>query len=125
MQAEIWDATGQILRVAPVFPDTPPTGVRVADLTPDQVDFIQAHPIGQLVLQPDGTVVVPPVLPFPTPIVPDYGTDATPDRTQLVQAVTALRQYLNVASPTAAQSAQALKLLIRVVLFLCKQLIGG
>jgi hypothetical protein len=63
----------------------------------------------------------------PDPIipVPDYGNDATPDQTQLVQAVATLRQYLAIASPTAPQTTAAFKLLIRVVLFILKRTIGG
>ncbi len=57
--------------------------------------------------------------PTPDP-VPDFGNDAT-TRDQLVSGVTQLRAYLALANPTAAQSATALKLVIRGFLFLLKE----
>jgi hypothetical protein len=64
----------------------------------------------------------PPARPF----VPDFGGDADDDptfRSKAQQAVNDLRAYLALASPTAAQSATALKLLIRVVLFLLRRML--
>lgn len=58
-------------------------------------------------------------IPPPIPPPADYGTDLTP-RAQIADAITQLRTYLGVAAPTAAQSATALKLLIRVVLFMLR-----
>lgn len=68
---------------------------------------------------------IPP--PEPAPPKPDYGTDVPDDYLfqQHVQAITNLRQYLQVATPTAAQSTAALKTLIRVVLYREKQMDGG
>lgn len=57
--------------------------------------------------------------PTPDPL-PDFGNDAT-TRDQLVSGVTQLRAYLALANPTAAQSATALKLVIRGFLFLLKE----
>lgn len=63
-----------------------------------------------------------PADPPPTPPPPvDYGTDDTA-RDQLPDAVTTLRTYLGLASPTAAQSGAALKIVIRVVLFMLRRL---
>lgn len=50
------------------------------------------------------------------------GYDADADRLdQLAAAITGLRQYVGLASPTLVQSGQALKVLIRVVLFMLKR----
>lgn len=59
--------------------------------------------------------------PPPRPIPLDYGADDT-SRDQLQDAVTTLRAYLGVATPTAAQSAAALKIAIRVVLYALRRL---
>jgi hypothetical protein len=56
-----------------------------------------------------------PAVPPPAPVVPDAGGDDTP-REQLVDAVTNLRAYLALASPTNTQTINAFKLLVRVVL---------
>lgn len=56
----------------------------------------------------------------PVTPVPDYGADDTP-REQLVQAVSDLRTYLALASPTNAQTITAFKLLVRVVLFMLRR----
>jgi hypothetical protein len=49
----------------------------------------------------------------------DYGTDAS-TRDGVVDAVVQLRQFLGLTTPTNAQVIGALKLLIRMVLFLAK-----
>jgi hypothetical protein len=58
--------------------------------------------------------------PLPTPPpTPDFGDEIPPNyEEQLASAVTNLRAYLGLSSPTAGQTVAALKLLIRVVLFL-------
>lgn len=64
-------------------------------------------------------------VPIPPPEKIDLGADVADDQgDRMAEAVTTLRAYLNAASPTAAQSAAALKLLIRVVLFLLKRHFG-
>jgi hypothetical protein len=68
------------------------------------------------------TAVVAAHDPTPDP-VPDFGNDAT-TRDQLVSGVTQLRAYLALSNPTAAQSAAALKLVIRGFLFLLKEQYG-
>jgi hypothetical protein len=82
--------------------------------------------LGTKVLEKDGTITVtPPPAPPPPPPTPDYGADVPDDyQTQLANAVNQLRQYLGVASPSQAQSTAALKLLIRVVLFIAKRFVG-
>lgn len=77
---------------------------------------------GSLVDVPAGAAaVISAHVPPPPPIPLDYGSDSPP-RPQLNDVVTQLRQYLQVANPTAAQSATALKLVIRVVLFTLQRL---
>jgi hypothetical protein len=58
--------------------------------------------------------------PPPIPAAPDFGNDAAPTD-QVADAVTQLRAYLGVANPTAAQSAAALKLVIRGLLFILRR----
>jgi hypothetical protein len=77
---------------------------------------------------PDGvaTGVVQAVIdahvPQPPPPSPSYGGDGTP-RDQLADAVAQLRQYLGVATPTQTQLQSALRLLIRLVLYLAQRVI--
>jgi hypothetical protein len=59
--------------------------------------------------------------PPPRPAPLDYGAD-DPPRDQLQDAITTLRAYLAVSAPTAAQSAAALKIVIRVVLYALRRL---
>jgi len=63
--------------------------------------------------------------PNPVPDSPDFGTDV-PDnfQFQLANAVSNLRQYLTIPTPTAAQSAAALKTTIRVLLYLVRKQTG-
>lgn len=51
---------------------------------------------------------------------PDYASDDTPAE-QIADGVTQLRAYLALANPTAAQSAAALKLTIRGLLFVLRR----
>lgn len=65
--------------------------------------------------------------PTPDPEVEkiDLGSDVPEDQeTKMVQAAQVLRTYLGVATPTATQSAAALKVLIRVVLYVLKHKLG-
>ena len=65
--------------------------------------------------------------PTPDPEVEklDLGADIPEDQgTRMAQAAQVLRTYLGVATPTAAQSAAALKVLIRVVLYVLKHRLG-
>jgi hypothetical protein len=65
--------------------------------------------------------------PTPDPVVQkiDLGSDVPADQgDRMAEAATALKAYLRVQSPTAAQSAAALKVLIRVVLYLLKHRLG-
>jgi hypothetical protein len=62
-------------------------------------------------------------VPPPPPRAVDYGSDLPP-RDTVVDVVSQLRQYLGVASPTLVQTATALKLVIRVLLFLTQRLVG-
>lgn len=76
------------------------------------------------VIERDAGATVQAATPMTAPFVPDFGADADDDptfRTKAQQAVNDLRTYLGLASPSAAQSAAALKLLIRVVLFLLRR----
>ena len=63
-----------------------------------------------------------PVVPLPPPL--DTGNDAEDisDRTKTDQAVTALRAYLALNSPTNTQTVNAFKLLVRVVLAMLKRM---
>lgn len=56
----------------------------------------------------------------PAPI--DYGTDAQPPD-QLTTAVANLRAYIGLATPTAAQTTAAVRLLCRIALFLLRRLL--
>jgi hypothetical protein len=78
---------------------------------------------GALVDLPAGAqAVLDAHVPAPPPPTPDYGADLPSDyREQLAQAVSMLRQYLGLSSPTLAQSATALRLLIRIEFFLLRQ----
>jgi hypothetical protein len=68
-----------------------------------------------------GPILLAHIPPTP-PAKIDTGTDVPPDQYEkLAEAVVTLRNYLQVATPTAAQSAGALKLLIRIVLFVLKR----
>lgn len=58
--------------------------------------------------------------PPPIPPTPDYGTDAQPSD-QIATAVTNLRNYLALATPTAAQTAAVIRLLCRVALFVLRR----
>jgi hypothetical protein len=60
--------------------------------------------------------------PTPPPPAIDYGTDVPP-RDALVDTVAQLHQFLGQATPTNAQVIGALKLLIRMVLFLSQRLV--
>jgi hypothetical protein len=80
----------------------------------DSLDQAVLDQITAVVNAHDGT-------PDPIPPTPDFGTDVPPDfQFQLANAVQNLRQYLALATPTAAQNAAALKTLIRVVLYLVR-----
>jgi hypothetical protein len=68
-----------------------------------------------------GNTPDPPDPPPPRPVPLDYGADDTA-RDQLQDAVTALRAYLGTSTPPAAQSAAALKIVIRVVLYALRRL---
>lgn len=60
--------------------------------------------------------------PPPPPIPPNYGDDAPDDYpSRAADAVTSLRAYLGASSPTGAQTVGALKVLIRLVLFLARR----
>jgi hypothetical protein len=68
-------------------------------------------------LPPEAAAVLAAHVPPPAP---DYGDDDAP-QDQLAEAVAKLRAYLGLPAPTAAQTMGALKLLIRVVLFVVKR----
>jgi hypothetical protein len=51
---------------------------------------------------------------------PDYGSDSS-TADQIKNAVTALRAYLALASPTPAQTVDAIKVLVRVALFVLRR----
>ena len=57
------------------------------------------------------------------PDTPDYGIDAQ-DLAQLAAAVTTLRAYLALASPTQIQNTGALKLTIRVMLAAIRRIVN-
>jgi hypothetical protein len=73
-------------------------------------------------LPPGARAVIDAHVPAPPPPLPNYNNEDT-TREQLANAVDNLRAYLALASPTNAQTIAAFKLLIRVVLFLCKQVV--
>lgn len=71
-----------------------------------------------------GPVIAAHVVPVP-PTPPDFGTDAPADYSfQLANAVDNLRQYLQASSPTQAATVAALKLTIRVLLYVLRRQIG-
>lgn len=83
---------------------------------PDNINEVQ---VAGVIQAHDGT-------PDPGITEPDFGNDpVTHTGTQLADAVTNLRAYLGLASPTNAQTIAAFKLLIRVVLFLVRRLVIG
>lgn len=68
-----------------------------------------------------GAVVAAHAVPA-APDAPDFGGDLPADfDRQLAAAVATLRQYLGVATPSAGQSAAALKLVIRVLFLLVRR----
>jgi hypothetical protein len=62
-------------------------------------------------------------VPAPPPTPPDYGTDTTP-LNQIADAVSQLRQYLQLATPTNAQTITAFKITIRLALLLARRSVG-
>jgi hypothetical protein len=81
----------------------------------DDMDPSALTAISTVVAAHDGT-------PDKIPPTPDFGDDV-PDNYafQLAQAVTNLRTYLNTASPTNAATVGALKLTIRVILYIARR----
>lgn len=70
---------------------------------------------------PEAVTVLEAHTPPPPPEKIDLGTDVTDDQgDRMADAATTLRTYLNDPSPTAARDRAALKVLIRVVLFVLK-----
>lgn len=60
--------------------------------------------------------------PLPVPASPDFGSDLPANFAfQLADGVSQLRTYLALSAPTAAQSAAALKLVIRALFFLLRR----
>lgn len=56
------------------------------------------------------------------PAASDYGDDVPNDQERkMAEGVRSLRTYLQVASPNGAQTAAALKILIRIILFMLKR----
>lgn len=75
---------------------------------------------GSIIDVPPGMqAVVDAHVPAPLPSPVNYGTDDTP-REQVADAVTSLRNYLSLATPTNAQTIAVIKLIIRVLLFTLK-----
>ncbi len=73
-------------------------------------------------LPAEAAAVVTAHTPPAAPDAPDFGGDLPADfDRQLAANVATLRQYLGVASPSAGQSAAALKLVIRVVFLLVRR----
>lgn len=114
---------GKVVKLEQLRDEMVTAGLVVRGLSKIGDDILIANGAGELIEPQAGTqAVITAHVPAPDPAAPDYGTDDT-KRDQLADAVTQLRQYLGVASPTQAQSTVALKLLIRVVLGLCRVVI--
>lgn len=67
--------------------------------------------------------VLPAPTPPPSPAIPDYGADVPDDYAFRMSdtVVPALRQYVNLAAPTAAQTQAVVKLMARVMLWMLKR----
>ena len=96
--------------------------MRLADLTSIPPDERNADYRRYLEDVANGAEVLPADPPPPVPPAPDYGPDAPDDYAWgLPSAVTLLRAYLALDTPTAAQSTAALKIVIRCVLYLARR----
>lgn len=113
---------------------------------PELIDPLTGQPgalVSRVLVSGDGTTLVvqvpdeydeallDPLLdahdPTPDPVARkvDLGADVAADQgDRMADAATTLRAYLNLASPTGAQTVAALKLLIRVVLYILKHRLG-
>lgn len=100
-----------------------PQGITVIDGEVFQIDehgAIQA-------LSAEAQTLVEGFVPPPEFVEPAYGDEplAAPQGDHLAQAVTALRAYVQTASPTQAQTVTIVKLLARVALVLLRRQFGG
>lgn len=104
-------------------------GITVAGLVlserDNQKDLRAVNAQGRWEEPPSGAAAVIDAHDGTPPEPPDYGTDAEDlsDAAALRTAVQNLRTYIGLASPTAAQSATALKLVIRVVLAMLRRML--
>jgi hypothetical protein len=102
-------------------PDGQPAAILLVEGLPDGVlrltvpDDADAAAITAVVAAHDPT-------PLPVPASPDFGSDLPANFAfQLADGVSQLRTYLALSAPTAAQSAAALKLVIRALFFLLRR----
>lgn len=81
---------------------------------------------GQIIALPkEAEAVIRTHTPPPPPEKVDIGEDVATDQgDRMADAATALTTYLRSATPTGAQSAAALKILIQVVLYILKHRLG-
>ena len=83
---------------------------------------IDQRQVAAVIAAHDPTPDATPTPPDATPTPPDFGDDAPDDyRARAADAVVSLRAYLRASSPTGAQTVAALKVLIRLVLFLARR----
>lgn len=68
-----------------------------------------------------GNLLAEHIVTYDVPDEPDYGSDVEDLEAKAADAVQALRAYLALSSPTGAQAVAALKLTIRVVLYLVRR----
>jgi hypothetical protein len=114
---------GKVVDLPQLLAELNAAGIPASGLIQNQDDLLTNDVGGQQIDLPAAAApVIAAHVPTP-PLVIDYGTDAPADyaATQLQIAVTNLRQYLQAASPTQAATVAALKLTIRVVLFLARR----
>lgn len=110
---------GKIVDLVQLRAELNAAGISITALgiTGDDLHTYDANGAAQDLPAGAATVVAAHVPPAPI----DFGSDASSDRQAVVDAVASLRQYLGAASPNQAQTIAALKLLIRVVLFVLKR----
>lgn len=119
VHAQVQIDTGDVLAVGyfPTPPDDP--NIMVVELTPEHREKLQE--VGTKVFNADGTMRVIKPVPVPRVEQPDYGVDADPDNTTVIQVVTGLRQFIALGDPTPKQMATVLRFMARGLLFLLKR----
>lgn len=118
--------TGKAVDLPSLLTELRAAQVGIASLGSRGDDLIVYDATGQpMAWPPEAVTVLEAHTPPPPPEKIYLGTDVTDDQGyRMADAATTLRTYLNDPSPTAARDRAALKVLIRVVLFVLKHRLG-